>query len=429
VIATGRNSARSDYIETLARAEQVIRRLPDPEPPPLAEKASGPLQIGVDLGTAYLVLAVLDQDGQPLAGEYQFAQVVRDGLVVDYLGAIDLLVEMKSRVETRLGRQLTHAASGYPPGVPQVEVRAMANVVEAAGLRCTTMVDEPSAANAVLELNDGAIVDVGGGTTGIAILEDGKVVYTADEATGGTHFSLVVAGAQDISFEAAEEMKVNPAEQKRLFPIVRPVMEKVGNIVARHVRISQVEVVGTITQGDLPVEGMASLYIEMAPGNEVFRTVDIAVKATEAKPGAQVVEREFGMFEIHSLNQADVLESGRIVLERLGLAIEDRIRPQVASVQLITNVDPYQAQLLNRWRRGSMLVPGQTLLVVECFPAAYINYACNEAEKKASIDIVHVSSVGRFGRMWLSGTEAETETARDASIQALERLEGVKSEF
>ena len=187
--------------------------------------------------------------------------------------------------------------------------------------------------------------------------------------------------------------------------------------------------VGTITQGDLPVEGMASLYIEMAPGNEVFRTVDIAVKATEAKPGAQVVEREFGMFEIHSLSQADVLESGRIVLERLGLSVEDRIRPQIASTQLITNIDPYQAQLLNRWRRGSMLVPGQTLLVVECFPAAYINYACNEAEKKASISIVHVSSVGRFGRMWLSGTEAEARTAQDAAVQALEGLEGIESQY
>jgi len=187
--------------------------------------------------------------------------------------------------------------------------------------------------------------------------------------------------------------------------------------------------VGTITQGDLPVEGMAALYIEMAPGNEVFRTVDIAVKATEAKPGAQVVEREFGMFEVHSLNQAAVIESGRIVLERLGLNIEDRIRPQIASTQLITNIDPYQAQLLNRWRRGSMLVPHQTLLVVECFPAAYINYACNEAEKTANINIVHVTSVGRFGRMWLSGTEAEAKTARDAAIQALENLEGIESSY
>jgi hypothetical protein len=187
--------------------------------------------------------------------------------------------------------------------------------------------------------------------------------------------------------------------------------------------------VGTITQGDLPTEGMASLYIEMSPGNEVFRTVDIAVKATEARPGAQIVEREFGMFEIHSPNQAAVIESGRIVLQRLGLDVKDRIRPKVASVQLITNIDPYQAQLINRFRRGSMLVPGQTLLVVECFPAAYINYACNEAEKKASINIVHVSSVGRFGRMWLSGTEADAKTAQDAAVRALEELEGVSSEF
>ncbi len=187
--------------------------------------------------------------------------------------------------------------------------------------------------------------------------------------------------------------------------------------------------VGTVTQGDLPTEGMAALYIEMSPGNEVFRMVDIAVKATEAKPGAQIVEREFGMFEIHSHNQAAVIESGRVVLGRLGLKIESRVRPKVASVQLITNVDPYQAQLLNRFRRGSMLVPGQTLLVVECFPAAYINYACNEAEKKASISIVHVSSVGRFGRMWLSGTEAEAKTAQQAAIQAIEGLEGVDSEF
>jgi len=124
-----------------------------------------------------------------------------------------------------------------------------------------------------------------------------------------------------------------------------------------------------------------------------------------------------------------LLESGRIVLERLGLKIEDRIRPQVASLQLITNVDPYQAQLINRFRRGSMLVPGQTLLVVECFPAAYINYACNVAEKKVSISIVHVTSVGRFGRMWLSGTESEAKTAQEAAVRALEDLEGVTSEF
>jgi hypothetical protein len=183
--------------------------------------------------------------------------------------------------------------------------------------------------------------------------------------------------------------------------------------------------VGTVTQGDLPTEGMASLYVEMAPGNEVFRIVDIAVKNTEAKPGAQVVEREFGMFEVHSLNQAAVQEAGSVVLDRLGMKKEDRIRPSIASMQIITNIDPYQAQLLNRFRRGSMLVPGDTLLVLEVAPAAYINLACNEAEKNASINIIHVSSVGRFGRMWLSGSESEIITANEAATQAINNLEGV----
>ena len=183
--------------------------------------------------------------------------------------------------------------------------------------------------------------------------------------------------------------------------------------------------VGTITQGDLPIEGMASLYVEMAPGNEVFRTVDIAVKATEAKPGAQVVEREFGMFEVHSMNQAAVLESGAIVLDRLGLVKEDRIKPSVYSSNLITRVDPYQAQLLNRWRRGSMLVAAETLFVLEVAPAAYIMLAANEAEKKSNLKIIHIASVGRFGRLWMSGTEAEMVTARDAAIQAIENVEGI----
>jgi len=182
--------------------------------------------------------------------------------------------------------------------------------------------------------------------------------------------------------------------------------------------------VGTVTQGDLPIEGMAALYVEMAPGNEVFRVVDIAVKATEAKPGAQIVEREFGMFEVHSQSQSAVIEAGNVVLDRLGLRVEDRIKPQVVSTQVITHVDPYQVQLLNRFRRGSMLVPGETMLVLECAPAAYINYACNEAEKNASIKIIHVSSVGRFGRMWLSGSESEITSAKNAAIKALESLEG-----
>jgi len=183
--------------------------------------------------------------------------------------------------------------------------------------------------------------------------------------------------------------------------------------------------IGSITQGDLPTMGMAALYIEVAPGNEVFRLVDIAVKATEARPGAQVVEREFGMFEIHSLSQSAVLEAGRIVLDRLELKPAERIKPTIASVQVITRIDPYQAQLINRFRRGSMLVPGQTMLVLEVAPAAYINFAANEAEKGASIQLVHISGLGRFGRMWLAGSESEILQARDAAVNALEALEGV----
>ncbi len=182
--------------------------------------------------------------------------------------------------------------------------------------------------------------------------------------------------------------------------------------------------VGTITQGDLPVEGMSSLYVEMAPGNWVFRVVDIAVKATDAKPGAQIVEREFGMFEIHSLSQEDVIQAGLVVLDQLGLKTTDRKKPEIASLQVITNVNPYQAQLLNRFSRGMMLVPGQTMLVLECAPAAYINLAANEAEKVASINLMHVSSVGRFGRMWMAGTEADIIAARDAAVIALNDVEG-----
>ena len=182
--------------------------------------------------------------------------------------------------------------------------------------------------------------------------------------------------------------------------------------------------VGTVTQGDLPTEGMAALYVEMAPGNHVFRVVDVAVKATEARPGAQIVERQFGMFELHSHSQAEVLQAGEVVLQELGLTQADRLRPKIASLQVITNVSPYQSQLLNRFTRGMMLVAGQTMLVVECTPAAYINYAANEAEKAATVNLMHISSVGVYGRLWMAGTEADIVTARDAVVAALEGIDG-----
>jgi len=237
----------------------------------------GAVHVGVDLGTAYTVLVVLDENYQPIAGEYQFAQVTRDGLVVDYVGAVDLLKSLKSRVEQRLGFTLTTAATAYPPGVPEAERRATANVLYGAGLDCTGFIDEPTAANNVLKIRDGAIVDVGGGTTGIAIFKNGEVVYTADEATGGTHFSLVIAGSTGLSFEEAEALKKNPNEQTRLFPVIRPVMEKVASIINRHIEghhVDRLYLVG----GTCAYPGMDKVIAEMTgietvlPGNPLFVT-------------------------------------------------------------------------------------------------------------------------------------------------------------
>jgi ethanolamine utilization protein EutJ len=194
----------------------------------------GDLRVGVDLGTAYTVVFVVDDTGMPIAGAYRYAEIVRDGVVVDFAGATALVRELKAGIEGRVGRELRAAATTYPPGVAASEVRATRYVLEAAGLECTAMVDEPTAANAVLRVHDGAVVDVGGGTTGIAIVEDGQVVATADEPTGGRHLSLVVAGAYGMPFDEAELLKRDPSAHARLLPVVRPVLEKIATIVARH---------------------------------------------------------------------------------------------------------------------------------------------------------------------------------------------------
>jgi ethanolamine utilization microcompartment shell protein EutL len=182
--------------------------------------------------------------------------------------------------------------------------------------------------------------------------------------------------------------------------------------------------IAATSPGDVPLAGMAELYIEMAPGNEVFRAADIALKAAGVRPALQIIEREFGLLEIHSEQQAEVLASGQAVLDALGMTEADRLKPVIASMQFITNVHPYQAQLLNKWRKGSMLLPGQSLLVLEVAPAAYISIAANEAEKAASITVIELRAVGRFGRMFLAGTESNVQAARDAAVAALEAIKG-----
>ncbi|MDF3281132.1 MULTISPECIES: hypothetical protein [unclassified Gordonia (in: high G+C Gram-positive bacteria)] len=184
--------------------------------------------------------------------------------------------------------------------------------------------------------------------------------------------------------------------------------------------------VAATSPGDPPLAGMAELFVEMAPGNEVFKAADIALKAAGVRPALQIIEREFGLLELHSEQQAEVLAAGEALLGELGMSESDRIKPKIASTQFITNVHGYQAQLLNKWRKGSLLMPGDSLFVLECAPAAYIALAANEAEKAADISVIEIRAVGRFGRLFLSGGESEVATARDAAVAALESLDGVE---
>lgn len=194
------------------------------------------LLTGVDLGTAYIVLVVLDKDRNPVACEMEFAQVVKDGLVVDFVGATSIVRRLKRNIEEKLGVELRNAAIAVPPGTGERDCDTHRYVVEGAGFEVTDILDEPTAANAVLEIKDGVVVDVGGGTTGLSIFEDGTVVYTADEATGGTQLSLVIAGNYKISFEDAEKFKKSKENQKEVFTIVTPVVQKIASIISKHIK-------------------------------------------------------------------------------------------------------------------------------------------------------------------------------------------------
>lgn len=210
------------------------------------------LRVGVDLGTAYSVVAVVDEIGLPVAGAFTRSDVVREGLIYDFYGAVQVLKKLKREVEEKLGVELEWGATSFPPGTEMGSRRATCYVLEAAGLEVVKVIDEPSAANAVLNIENGVIVDVGGGTTGIAVIQDGKIVYTADEATGGNHFTLVIAGGRNISFEEAEQYKISPQNQKDVLIMVRPVIEKVSEIVRHHIK-------GYLINGIYLVGGTCSL--------------------------------------------------------------------------------------------------------------------------------------------------------------------------
>lgn len=196
---------------------------------------------GVDLGTACVVIAVLDENFKPVAGAYRYADVVRDGMVVDYIGAIRIVRELKAELEEKLNTELIYAAAAIPPGTDALDGGAIKNVVQGAGFEITALLDEPTAANAVLKIENGAVVDIGGGTTGISILKDGKVVYVADEPTGGTHFSLVISGAYQMNFQEADVYKREEKHHKELLPVLKPVVEKVASIIKQHIEGYDVE--------------------------------------------------------------------------------------------------------------------------------------------------------------------------------------------
>ena len=171
--------------------------------------------------------------------------------------------------------------------------------------------------------------------------------------------------------------------------------------------------------GDVPLTKMAELWIELAPGSEVYNLLDVVLKDSDAKPGLQMVEREFGVLEIHSFDLEAVKDAGEIILKACGLEISQKLEPSVVSSKIINKVNPYQAQQINKMRRGTILLPGKAMLVFEVEPAAYIVLAANEAEKACNVQLVHFNPFGRFGRLFLSGTEAEIKSAKEAAIAAI----------
>lgn len=181
---------------------------------------------------------------------------------------------------------------------------------------------------------------------------------------------------------------------------------------------------GTVALGFLPLPGDTSLWVEISPGIEINRITDIAVKATAVRPGVQVVERLYGLLEVHSSRQSDTQEAGRAILEALGVRKEECLKPRIISSQIIRNLDPHHSQLINRNRKGQMILAGQTLYVLEVQPAAYAALAANEAEKAALINILDVHAVGSFGRLYLGGQEQDILAGSRAAVFAIENIAG-----
>ncbi|MDU4596977.1 MAG: ethanolamine utilization protein EutJ [Clostridium sporogenes] len=271
---------------TFEYCDNMVRKFEEVIEKPIVN-GSSVYYTGVDLGTACVVLAVLDENYNPVAGAYRYADVVRDGMVVDYIGAVRIVRELKEEIEEKLNTELIYAAAAIPPGTDALDSGAIKNVVQSAGFELTCLLDEPTAANAVLKIQNGAVVDIGGGTTGISILNDGKVVYVVDEPTGGTHFSLVISGAYEMPFNKADEYKRDNKNHKEILPVLKPVVEKVSSIINNHIKnydVNEISLVGgtcCLTGIEEIIEKQTGVYTHK-PRNPMFVTpLGIALSCTQ----------------------------------------------------------------------------------------------------------------------------------------------------
>ena len=183
--------------------------------------------------------------------------------------------------------------------------------------------------------------------------------------------------------------------------------------------------IGKTARGFLPLPNMASLFVEIAPGIAINRVTDVALKATTVAPAIQVVERAFGLLEVHDADQGAVRSAGKAILADLGLEESQRMKPKIATNQVIRSIEPYQAQIINRDSNGMMILPGDSLFILETEPAGYAAYAANEAEKAANVKLIEVRPFGAFGRLWMAGSESEIDSAREAAMAALNNVDGV----
>jgi len=254
----------------------AVERLRHPAP-----GISGGLHFGIDLGTATVVLCAVDDSGLPVYWDFVRCGAVRDGVVVNFSDAANAVADLKRRAEELIGVPIHNAATAHPPGVPKPDARACRFVLEAADVECRNLVDEVSAAQALLCLQEGALVDVGGGSTGVGIVEDGRIVAVDDRSGGGWHLDLILAGSLGIPVEDAERLKREGAAEYA--PILRPGIERIAASVRQQIsgrRVGSVHLVG----GALRVAGsedIISKYLGIAaiayPHSELVTPFGIAM--------------------------------------------------------------------------------------------------------------------------------------------------------